>query len=136
MINKGAKTAAIHFVMVIIWLGHLFKLLFMETFRHTQSWIRQDRGPSSSIIGLPCGSDGKEPACYAGDPGPIPGSGRSPGEGNGYPLLNSRLENSMDRLESTGSQKSRTRLIFFTSWMYSLASPIKKNLPSSVMRLP
>ena len=31
-------------------------------------------------------SDGKEPACNAGDPGSIPGSGRSPGEGNGYPL--------------------------------------------------
>ena len=32
------------------------------------------------------GSDGKESACDAGDPGLIPGSGRSPGEGNGYPL--------------------------------------------------
>ena len=36
--------------------------------------------------GLPGGSDGKEPACNAGDPGSIPGSGRSPAEGNGYPL--------------------------------------------------
>ena len=34
----------------------------------------------------PGGSDGKESACSAGDPGLIPGSGRSPGEGNGYPL--------------------------------------------------
>ena len=33
----------------------------------------------------PGGSDGKESACSAGDPGLIPGSGRSPGEGNGYP---------------------------------------------------
>ena len=32
------------------------------------------------------GSDGKESACNAGDPGSIPGSGRSPGEGNGHPL--------------------------------------------------
>ena len=36
--------------------------------------------------GFPGDSDGKESACSAGDPGLIPGSGRSPGEGNGYPL--------------------------------------------------
>ena len=42
------------------------------------------------------GSDGKEFACNAGDPGLIPGSGRSPGEGNGNPLQYSCLENSMD----------------------------------------
>ncbi len=42
-------------------------------------------------------SDGKESACNAGDPGSIPGSGRSPGEGNGNPLQYSCLENPMDR---------------------------------------
>ena len=42
-------------------------------------------------------SVGKESACSAGDLGSIPGSGRSPGEGNGYPLQYSCLENSMDR---------------------------------------
>ena len=36
--------------------------------------------------GFPGSSDGKESACNAGDPGSIPGLGRSPGEGNGYPL--------------------------------------------------
>ena len=41
-------------------------------------------------------SAGKESACNAGDPGLIPGLGRSPGEGNGYPLQYSGLENSMD----------------------------------------
>ena len=52
-----------------------------------------------SIVGLgfPGGSDGKESACKAGDPGSIPGSGRGPGEGNGYPLQYSCLENPMDR---------------------------------------
>ena len=49
-------------------------------------------------MGFPGGSDGKESACNAGDPGSIPGLGRSPGEGNGNPLLQySRLENLMDR---------------------------------------
>ena len=43
------------------------------------------------------GLDSKESACNAGDPGLIPGSGRSSGEGNGYPLQYSCLENSMDR---------------------------------------
>ena len=48
-------------------------------------------------MGFPGGSDGKESACNEGDPGSIPGLGRSPGEGNGYPLQYSCLENSMDR---------------------------------------
>ena len=46
--------------------------------------------------GFPGGSDGKESACSAADPGSIPESGRLPGEGNGYPLQYSGLENSMD----------------------------------------
>ena len=48
-------------------------------------------------MGFPGGSDSKESACSAGDMGLIPGSGRSPGEGNGYPLQYSCLENPMDR---------------------------------------
>ena len=46
---------------------------------------------------FPGGSDGKASAYNAGDPGLIPGSGRSPGEGNGNPLQYSCLENPMDR---------------------------------------
>ena len=48
-------------------------------------------------LGFPGGSDSKESACNAGDTGSIPASGRSPEEGNGYPLQGSCLENSMDR---------------------------------------
>ena len=48
------------------------------------------------LLGFPGGSAGKESACDAGDLCSIPGSGRSPGEGNGYPLQYC-LENSMDR---------------------------------------
>ena len=50
-----------------------------------------------SINGLPGGSDSKASACNAGDLGSIAGSGRSPGEGNSYPLQYACLENSMDR---------------------------------------
>ena len=47
-------------------------------------------------LGSPCVSAGKESACNAEDLGSIPGLGRSPGEGKGYPLQYSDLENSMD----------------------------------------
>ena len=47
-------------------------------------------------LGFPSGSDSKESACNAGDPGSITESGRSLGEGNGYPLHYSCLEKSMD----------------------------------------
>ena len=50
-----------------------------------------------ATIYFPGDSDGKESACSAGVPGLIPGSGRSPGEGNGNPLQYSCLENPMDR---------------------------------------
>ena len=48
------------------------------------------------IMGVPGGSAGKESTCNAEDPGSIPGLGRSPEEGKGYPLQYSDLENSMD----------------------------------------
>ena len=48
-------------------------------------------------MGFPGDSDGKVSAHNVGDPGSIPGLGRSPGEGNGHPLLYSCLENPMDR---------------------------------------
>ena len=57
-------------------------------------WVANSRTRFSDYtICFPGGSDGKESACSAGDPGLIPGLGRFPGEGNGYPCL----ENSMDR---------------------------------------
>ena len=52
--------------------------------------------------GFPCGSAGKESACNAGDLSLIPGLGRCPGEGNGYSLQYSGLENSMDCMEFMG----------------------------------
>ena len=57
----------------------------------------------------PCGSEGKESACSVGDPGSIPGLGKSPGGGNGYPLQYSCLENSEEPggVQSVGSQRIR-----------------------------
>ena len=61
---------------------------------------------------FPCGSAGKEFSCNAGDLGLIPRLGRSPGEGKGYPLQYSGLENSMDYIVH-GVAKSWTRLSHF-----------------------
>ena len=60
-------------------------------------------------VGFPCGSADKESTRNAEDLGLIPGLGRSPGEGKGYPLQYSGLENSMDRIVH-GVAKSQTRL--------------------------
>ena len=65
-------------------------------------------------LGFPGGSDGKETACNAGDLGLIIGLGRFPGEGNGYSLQYSCLENPMDReawwATIHGVAKSQTQL--------------------------
>ena len=63
------------------------------------SWVgkirwRKDRLPTSVFLGFSCGSAGKESACNVGDLGSIPGLGRSPEEGKGYPPQYSGLENS------------------------------------------
>ena len=68
--------------------------------------LRKDRLSTPVLLGFPGGSAGKESTYNAGDLGSIPGLGRSPGEGNGYPLQYSGLENSMD-CKSIGSQRVR-----------------------------
>ena len=75
---------------------------------------RRDRLPTPVFLGFPCVSAGKEFACNVGDLSLIPGLGRSPGEGNGYPLQYSGMENSMDYI-AHGVAKSQTQLIPFTS---------------------
>ena len=63
-------------------------------------------------LGFPGGSAGEESACNSGDLGLIPGLGRSPGEGKGYPLKYSGLESSMD-CTVHGVTKMQTRLSNF-----------------------
>ena len=65
------------------------KLLYIYAYVHVSINLKYK--------GFPGGSGGKESAYKARDPGSIPGSGRSPGEGNGNPLQYSCLGNSMDR---------------------------------------
>ena len=65
-------------------------------------------------MGFPGGSDSRDSACNTGDPGSVPGLGRSPGEGNVNPLQHSCLQNSLGReaFQATihGVAKSQTRL--------------------------
>ena len=78
----------------------------------------------SIYAGFPGSPDGKESACSVGDLGLIPGLRRSPGEGNGYPLQYSCLENPMDRgawqATVSGVTKSRIRLNDFHSLVISV----------------
>ena len=86
-----------------LWSGHSIDTKTCQRKQHTHtsntstldtSLIYLKKKILKTIFGFPRGSDGKESACYAGS---TPGLGRSPGEGNGYPLQCSCLENSMDR---------------------------------------
>ena len=85
------------------------------------------------LIAFPCfprGLEGKASACNAGDPGSIPESGRSPGEGSGNPLQYSCLENPTDggawETAVHGVAKSRTRLSDFTlTWGFPGGSEVK-----------
>ena len=72
--------------------------------------LEKDRLPTPVFLGVPCGSAGKESACNSGHLGSIPGLGRSPGEGKGYPLQYSGL--SMDHMVH-GVTKSQTWLSNF-----------------------
>ena len=74
--------------------------------------LEKDRLPTPVFLGFPCGSAGKESTCNVGDLGSIPRLGRSPGEGKGYPLQYSGLENSADCIVH-GVTKSWTRLSNF-----------------------
>ena len=68
-------------------------MLHFECFDPLCGFFKKLLSGHCNILGFPGGSDGKEFACSAGDLGLIPGSGRSPGEGNGNPLQYSCLEN-------------------------------------------
>ena len=85
------------------------------------------------ILGFPDSLIGKESTCNTGDPGSIPGLGRSPGEGKGYPLQYSGLENSMD-CTVHGVTKSRTRLSDFHFHFGGNTKPARTNWRETPLR--
>ena len=97
-------------------------LAFAEPRRRTEHYASASPG-SRFYVQVRKGSEVKAFACNAGDLGLIPGSGRSPGEGNGNPLQYSCLENPMDGGDwwatVYGVAESRTRLSDFTHSLHS-----------------
>ena len=89
-----------------------FQEKVVECVYRSSLWVQRiDEGRVLSTVpclGFPCGSADKASACSMGDLGSIPGLGRSPGEGKGYPLQYSGLENSL------GSQRVRHDWVTFT----------------------
>ena len=85
--------------------AHFSTVYNSQDMEATQMSINREMDKDVVHIYQGIGSDGKEIACNAGDPGSIPGSGRSPGEWNGYPLQYSCLKNSTDR--PRGCKESR-----------------------------
>ena len=87
-------------------------------------------------MGFPCGSAGKESTCNAGDRGLIPRLGRSSGEGKGYLLHYSGLENSMvfivhEVAESDMTERLSLHFSGNAFWDFP-GAPVVKNLPSNV----
>ena len=84
---------------------------------------RRDRLPTPVFLGFPYGSAGKESTCNAGDLGSIPGLGRSPEEGKGYPLQYSGLENPHGQRSREGTvhgvAKSQTWLSDWSDLIWS-----------------
>ena len=74
---------------------------------------RRDTLPTSVLLGFPCGSAGKESTLNAGDLGLIPGLGRSPKGGKGYPFQYSGLEKSMDCIVHGVTKSDKTERLSF-----------------------
>jgi len=85
----------------------MWALHFCNVLRLPLSLLTGFQQTSISFSGFPCGSAGKESASNVGDLGLMPGLGRSPGEGKGYPLQYSGLENPTDCIIH-GVAKSQT----------------------------
>ena len=97
-----------------------------------QVLLPKEISPVSLLVGFPCGSAGKQSACNAGDLGSIPELGRSPGEGKGYPLQYSGLENLMDR----GAWGATVhRVAKSQTWLKRLSTHLKINCLSSSNKL-
>ena len=85
--HKHTRTHILLRLLILINFNNMFSFLW----RVAMNWLSRKK-----TVGFPDSSVGKESSCNAGDPSSTPGLGRSPGEGKGYPLQYSGLENSMD----------------------------------------
>ena len=99
-------------------------VLLFQRYRHFTGIVLNLYKPEKDI-GFPGSSAGKESACNVGDPSLIPGLGRSAGEGVGYPLQYSGLENSMDCNSPWGHKDSdMTERLSYKTLVQYLRSPL------------
>ena len=87
--------------------------------------VRRKRRKCDTVISFPDGAEVKVSARNAGDPGSIPGSGRSPGEGNGNPLQYSCLKKSMDSLWGRKESDTTERLHFHLTIRHEVTEEIR-----------
>ena len=105
--SDGSRPAMI----LIFWMLSFKPAFSLSSF----TFIKRLFSPSLRfVLGFFCGSAGKESTCSVGDLGSIPWLRRSPGEGNGYPLQYSGMENSMDCIVRGVSQRVRHNWVTFT----------------------
>ena len=112
-------------------------MLFTSVKKKCRNSLKRTLLVCISPLGFPSGSEVKASACSVGDLGLIPGSGRSPGEGNGNPLQYSCLENPVDRgawwATVHGVSKSWTRLSDLTSLSHCKLWPLYVKLLFSLL---
>ena len=96
--NPRAKPTCLAFLVPVLHKVNIVLLphIHLFLFRYKETCKEKKTGVGGGEDGFPGGSDGKESACNARDLGSVPRLRRSPGEGNGYSLQYSCLENSMD----------------------------------------
>ena len=112
-------------ILFFLWISP-FPLLFKQFFC---LFVCFNTSSQKHPKGFPGGSEGKESADNAGDPDSIPGSGRSPGEGNGNPLQYSSLKHSMERgawqaIQFMGLQRVRCEWLTFRNILMGRAPVI------------
>ena len=108
---------------ILKWVANSFSRGFSQTRDRIQ--VSCIAGRFFTVWSFPCGSAGKGSSCNVGDLGYIPGSGRSSGEGKGYPLQYSGVENSMDCIVH-GVAKSRARWSDFHFHFSLTSEPLGK----------
>ena len=131
---KSSQLTCLHVAVGTVWVFSPVTLgcyYYNQTIQYASGypWIgkicwRRDRQPTPVFWGFPGGSDDKESTCNAGDLGSVPGLGRSLGEGDGYPLQYSGLENSMDRGAWQGSKRVEHNWATFTLTGYPKTSSL------------
>ena len=104
-----------HFLPTVFNKHYCLYVMYLKCFAFTFQLIDSMK----TLVGLPGGSEGKESTCSAGDLGSIPGLGRAPGEGKGYPPQYTCLENPWAEepgglLQSLGSQRVRHNWVTHT----------------------